>query len=386
MNQRPEIAVLVETSRGHGRQIIEGVARYAAEHGPWGLRLEPRNLKDPPPRWLKPGEVSGIIVRCDSLAMAEFVQSTGLPVIDVRGAVPEAGIPLVGVDNDAIVDAALEHFTQRGFQRIGFCNFFGYKNRWIAQRRDRLVERARAAGIDCRVYSGRRSSQKPTSRSHREIAALRDWLAKLPRPIAILCCDDEQAHVLLDAAHRLKLEVPNDVAVLGIDNDEVFCRVSNPPLSSVDVNAFAVGYKAAEMLDRRINGKRVPAKTLLPPRGVITRQSSDIVAVEDPEVAAALSFIRENACQPIKASQVADHLSVSRSTLDRYLQAAIGLSGTEAIMQVRLGQVKADLANTDLPLTSIAARAGFASAQNLANLFRERTGSTPGSYRKEMRS
>lgn len=306
-------------------------------------------------------------------------------MIDVRGTVPEAGIPLVGVNNDRIADAAFEHFQERGFQHIAWCDFFRRKRTWIDQRRARLVLRAGEAGISCSVFPFKRGTPKHASWSHRELAELMDWLNQLPRPVAILACDDEQAHVVLNAARQLELRVPDDVAVLGIDNDEIFCRASNPPLSSVDVNTVAVGYKAAETLQQRMRGRRVPARTYLSPRGVVTRQSTDIVAVEDPDAAAALQYIRENACRAIDAANVADFLSVSRSTLDRYLQAAIGQSATAAIMQVRLAQVKADLANTDLPLNSIASRAGFASAQHLANLFRDRVGVTPGGYRKDMR-
>ena len=212
-----------------------------------------------------------------------------------------------------------------------------------------------------------------------------DWLNHLPRPVAILACDDERAHLVLDAALTLGLRVPEDAAVMGIDNDEVFCRVSSPPLSSVDVNALAVGYKAAEVLARRMKGRRVPARTMMPPRGVVTRQSTDIVAVDDPEAASALRFIREHACQPVTAEDVAAHLAVSRSTLDRCLHAAVGHSATAAIMQARLASVKSDLAETDLSLQAIASRAGFASVQHLANLFRERVGMTPGRYRRDMR-
>ncbi|MEW4563190.1 DNA-binding transcriptional regulator [Bremerella sp. JC770] len=385
MTKRFQVAILVETSRGHGRQIIDGIARYAAEHGPWSLRLEPRNLNDPPPRWLKTWQGDGIIVRCDSLAMAKSVQATNLPVIDVRGGFPEASIPLVGVDNDAITDSAFAHFQERGFRHIAWCDFFKRKRRWIQQRQVRLVERAQEAGISCRVFPAARDGGKRASRPQQLTQELMRWLDQLPRPTGILASDDEQAHLILDAAQQLQLRVPDDVAVLGIDNDEVFCRVSNPPLSSVDVNAVAVGQTAAEMLHQRFQGRTVPEKTLLPPRGVVTRQSSEIVAVEDPEVAAALHFIRENACQPIQASHVAEFLSISRSTLDRYFLAALGHSATEAIMRTRLAQVKSDLANTDLPLTSIATRSGFASVQHLANLFRERVGVTPGHYRKETR-
>ncbi|WP_419193699.1 XylR family transcriptional regulator [Kolteria novifilia] len=378
------VAVLVETSRGHGRQIIDGVARYAAEKGPWSIRLEPRNLQDPPPRWLTGWDGDGIIVRCESATMARAVLATGLPVIDVRGSVPDTGIPLVGVDNDSIADAAFDHFQERGFRHLAWCDFVGRKRLWIDQRRGRLARRTADAAISFATFPVRRRARHGAW-SPREMTDLKDWLAGLPRPVGILASDDEQAHTVLNAARQLPLRVPDDVAVLGIDNDEIFCRASNPPLSSVDVNAVAVGYQAAAMLAQRMRGGRVPARTYLPPRGVVTRPSTDIVAVESPDAAAALRYIREHACRPIDAPHVAGYLSISRSTLDRTLQTAIGQSATAAIMQVRLAQVKADLANTDLPLTAIASRAGFASAQHLANLFRERIGTTPGRYRHEMR-
>ncbi|MFI4874157.1 MAG: XylR family transcriptional regulator [Blastopirellula sp. JB062] len=386
MNSQLQVAILVETSRGHGRQIIEGIAQYSAEHGPWSIRLDPRNLNDPPPRWLKNWRGDGIIVRCESVAMANSVLATGLPTIDVRGGVPEANIPLVGVDNDAIIDASFEHLQERGFRQIAWCDFIGHRRSWISQRRDRLLQRAADAGMTCHVFPVKRGAYKHATRSHREMNALKEWLAQLPRPVAVLATDDEQAHVVLDAAQQLSLRVPDEVAVLGIDNDEIFCRVSSPPLSSVDVNTNAVGYKAAEMLHRIIQGRQIPARTLLPPRGVVTRQSSDVVAVENREAAAAIRYIRENACQPVQAAQVARALSISRSTLDRLLLAAIQLSATEAIMQVRLSHVKSDLTSTDLPLTAIATRAGFASVHHLANLFRKRVGVTPGLYRKQMRA
>ena len=127
MNKRPHVALLIETSRGHGRQIIEGVARYAAEHGSWLLRLEPRNIDDRPPRWLRTWQGDGIIVRCDTPQMARAVLETRIPVIDVRGGVPDAGLPLVGVDNAPVVEAAFEHFRQRRFRPFAWCEFFRYR-------------------------------------------------------------------------------------------------------------------------------------------------------------------------------------------------------------------------------------------------------------------
>ena len=379
------VALIIETSRGHGRQIVDGAARYAAEHGPWSLRLEPRNLDDRPPCWLRNWEGDGIIVRCDSPAMAKAVLATGLPVIDVRGGAPEAGLPLVGVDNEPIADLAFDHFRERGFRHFAWCDLFRLRRGWMDVRRDRFLARARQAGATGHCFQSRRTLSRHASWSHESLVELTTWLTALPRPVGVLACDDEQAHLVLDAALGLGLRVPAELAVMGIDNDEVFCRASVPQLSSVDVNTFTAGYEAAAALARLMQGHRVAARLLVPPRGVVARQSTDTIALESPEAIAAMQLIREQACNGLSPDDVAARLAISRSTLDRLLREAVGQSAAAAIMDARLAHVRADLAGTDLPLKAIATRAGFASEQHLANLFRERMGVTPGRYRRDLR-
>lgn len=229
MKNRLQVALLIEASRGFGRQIIQGVARYVAEHEPWSLQLEPRNLDDSPPRWLETWKGDGILVRCDSPRMAAAVLKTGIPAIDLRGGIPEVGLPQVGVDTNPIIDAAVEHFRERGFRHFAWCDFFGRRPAWVELRRKRFLKMAGKAGVSCSVFHPKRSAKQLTSWSEQEMGALIDWLATLPRPVAILARDDEQAHLVLDAAQHLNLKVPEDAAVLGIDNDEVFCQVSMPP-------------------------------------------------------------------------------------------------------------------------------------------------------------
>ena len=252
-------------------------------------------------------------------------------------------------------------------------------------RRDRFLERVRRTGALGSCFQSQRTVPRDAGRSAEGICDLTQWLASLQRPVAILACDDEQAHLILDAALALGLRVPDEVAVMGIDNDEVFCRASTPQLSSVDVNAFTVGYQAAASLARLMQGRRVAPRALFPPRGVVTRQSTDIVATESPEAQAALRIIREQACAGLTAASVAAKLAVSRSTLDRLLRQAVGQSATASIMNVRLTHVRADLVGTDLPLKAVAKRAGFTSVQHLSNLFRDRVGVTLGRYRQDMR-
>lgn len=385
MGKHRRVALLIETSRGHGRQIIEGVARYAQEHGPWSLFLEPRHLDDPPPRWLGGWDGDGLLVRCDTEEIAEAVCARGLPAVDLRGSVPTSGLPLVGVDNPAIIRAAVDHFRERGFRHFAYCDCHGGRRFWMEIRRRQFTDEIRRLGFSCSVYPPRKPRRHRVPWSQEQMAKLTEWLQTLPRPVAILACNDEQAHLVLEAAQQTQRRVPDDVAVLGIDNDETFCRVSTPSLSSVDVNAQAVGYQAAATLARRMAGQRVPLKTLVRPRGVIPRQSTDIVAADDPETAEALRFIRENACQGIQADDVARHLSVSRSTLDRHLRQVVGRSTTAVIAYTRLAEVKHYLTSTDLGLRAIASRTGFCSLHHLSNAFRDRFGVSPGRYRQEMR-
>lgn len=385
MGKHRRVALLIETSRGHGRQIIDGVARYAKEHGPWSLFLEPRHLDDPPPRWLSGWDGDGLLVRCETQETADAVRASGLPAVDLRGSVPESGLPLVGVDNPAIVRAAVEHFRERGFRHYAYCDCHGGRRFWMEIRRKQFTDEVQRLGLSPSVFPSRKPRKQRVPWSQEQMVELTGWLVTLPRPVAILACNDEQAHLVLEAAYQADRRVPDDVAVLGIDNDETFCRASTPTLSSVDVNALAVGFQAAATLARRMAGQQVPARTLVRPRGVIERESTDIVAADDPEIAAALQFIRENACQGIQASDVARHLSISRSTLDRHLRHAVGRSAKAVIVYTRLAQVKQYLVSTDLGLQAIAARTGFASLHHLSNAFRDHFGVSPGRYRREMR-
>lgn len=379
------VAVIVETSRGHGRQIIAGVSQYAVEHPAWSLRLEPRNIDDRPPCWLRTWTGDGIIVRCDSPSMAKAVLAADVPVVDVRGGAPEAELPLVQVDNRAIPEAAFVHFKERGFRHFAWCDLFRLQRPWVTIRRTRFLELVRESGGVHYCFQSRRTLNRGTPVSTELMAELRDWLKGLPRPVGILACDDEQAHIVLDAVLSLGMKVPADAAVLGIDNDEVFCNASSPSLSSVDVNAFTVGYEAAAMLAQLMEGRRVSAPRTVPPRGVIARTSTDIVAVDSAEIATAVRLIRERSCQGLTADNVAEAIVVSRSTLDRLLKTTIGLTATAAIMQARLDRVKADLADTELPIKTLARRAGFRSVHHLSNLFHKREGVTPGQYRRTMR-
>jgi LacI family transcriptional regulator len=219
-----------------------------------------------------------------------------------------------------------------------------------------------------------------------QAADLRRWLRELPKPVGIMACYDIRGQQVLDACRSAGLAVPAEVAVIGVDNDELLCDLASPPLTSVVPNAHRTGYEAAGLLDRLMAGKRVAAApTLIAPLGVAARQSTDVLAVDDREVARAVQFIREHACDGINVGDVLRVVPLSRRVLEMRFQRLLGRTPREEILQARLGRVKQLLGETDLPLYLIAERTGFEHVEYLSVVFRREAGTTPSAFRAAAR-
>jgi LacI family transcriptional regulator len=373
----PEVAVLVDTSRSYGRDIVRGIRRYVAEHGPWSLYLEPRDLRSSFPAWLKQWPGDGILARTVDAQLLRQLTATHLPVVELRTTVLKHSFPFVGMDNSMLGARVAEHFRNRGFQRFACC--LDVSEKFYQQRCDCFMETLRRHGFECSVFE---SHQRLRWDQHQ--AALADWLRDLEKPVGVFACHDQLGFWVLDAARRAGIPVPEAVAVVGAENDKTLCETAWPPLSSVQLRGQAVGYAAARLLDDWIHKRRIPsadAQILLPPGDIVVRQSSDIVAVEDARIAAALRYIRQNATQGLSVDAVARQVALSRSALERRMKALIGRSPGEEINRIRFAAVEALLSQTDLTLDAIADRTGFAHPQYMAEAFRKRTGSTPGQFR-----
>ncbi len=382
----PQVAVLVDTSRSYGRDIVRGIRRYVAEQGPWSLYLEPRDLRSSFPTWLQDWPGHGILARTVDTDSLRHLTETGLPVIELRTTVLKHPFPFVGMDNRLVGIRVAEHFLNRGFQRFACCEdgseqFFLDRSHHFSAT---LVQR----GHRCALFQT--SPQDPGyARWDQHQQALADWLLSLERPVGIFATNDQLGFWVLDAARRAGLSVPEEVAVVGAENDKMLCETAWPPLSSVQLRGQAVGHTAARMLAALMQEPTVaqPAQTLLPPGDIIVRQSSDIVAVEDPRLSKALRFIRQHCTDPdLDVLKVAREAGLSRSVLERRLRALIGRSPGEEISRLRFAAVEQLLAQTDLTLDAIAARTGFNHTQYMAEAFRKRTGVTPGKFRAEHRA
>jgi LacI family transcriptional regulator len=377
----PHVALLIETSREYGRGLLRGIIRYQRMHRPWSLYFQPRGSRDPAPTWLRNWRGDGILARIESRAMASAVRRTGIPAVDLRFAVPRLGLPAVGIDNHTVVRAAFDHFLSRGYRRFAFCGVRAEQSIWMDYRR-RLFERLTTeAGYTCDVFV---PPARAASDWEREQKRLTKWVRGLGTPVAVLACNDERGLQVLDACRRAGVRVPDEAAVLGVDNDEFLCGLATPPLSSVDIDVEHVGYRAAELLDRLMGGEPWPSEPiLLPAAGVVARRSTDGYAVEDADLASALRFLRDHACDGLRMRDVTRATGMERRTLERRLKATLGHSPKEEVTRIQIEEARRLLSGTDLPVKIVACRAGFANGRYFSRVFRTRAGASPIEFRRQ---
>jgi LacI family transcriptional regulator len=276
-----------------------------------------------------------------------------------------------------------EHLIERGFRRFGV---YGIDTEgYFQERRDNFIETLREANYPCSIFHSRGRHERPAEwEKHQDHLA--QWVAGLEKPVGLLACTDQLGFWLLDACNRAGVSVPEEAAVVGAENEESLCTMCTPPLSSVLFNGARIGYEAAATLDRMMAGGAPPdSTTLVPPLGIVTRQSSDVVAVEDHDLAEALRYIRQHASEGITVTDVLRRVAMSRSALERRMRETIGRTPKSEILRVQLNAVRQLLVDTDLTLAAIAHKAGFRHPQYMAEVFKQKLGQTPGEYRAAAR-
>lgn len=380
------VALLLETSREYARGLLRGVARYHQEHGPWSIFFEPRGQNDPPPTWLKKWRGDGILARIDDKRMANAILQTGIPTVDLRGAFENLGLPFIGVDNRPVSELAFNHLQDCGLRNFAFCGTPRGENPNQDRRCDYFVEAVKQAGFECDVYLGstRRGQAQDWDKHQRQIMK---WLRELPKPVGIMTCHDGRGHEVLDACRRADLHVPDEVAVIGVDNDPHLCNLCTPPLTSIDVNPGRIGYEAARVLHSFMTGSTIQSAPVLlgPPRGVAARQSTDVLAVADDEVTVAIRYIREKAVEGIRVKDVLSLATRSPSTLERRIKRILGRTIKAEITRVRLARAKLLLCETELPIWKVSQRTGFSEPKYFCDVFRSNERMTPSDYRNKFR-
>lgn len=376
--RQKKVALFIETSNAYARGILEGIEEYSRVNGPWNFHLAEHSRGERPPDWLMHWKGDGMIARIENKRIATDLGRVKIPLVDVSNprCLPE--VPTVTTDNSIIARLALQHFLERGFRHFGFCGDSRFP--WSTSRGQHFSRFVRDSGSQCHEYE---SSNQLTD-SDAETDSIARWLLCLPQPVAIFACYDYRGQQVLDACRRVGLAVPEQVAVMGVDNDELLCRLSPPPLSSVIPNTRRAGWIAAELLAQMMNGESVPALPhFVPPIGLAARHSTDTLAVDDPQIAKALRFIREHACAGIGVADVLRHCPMARRSFESRLKAIVGRTPKEEITRVQLQRVKELLNGTDLSLAEIAGRTGFKHVEYLTVVFKRECGQPPSAYRQE---
>lgn len=345
-------------------------------HGPWSVHYVEMGRDEKPPAWLSRWDGDGVIVRGENRRVAKAVARLRVPTIDLTPSRLLPAAPWVKSDDAAIARLGAQHFLERGYRQFAFCGDPRFS--WSNRRGEHFGLLVRGEGHRCHEYAPRKSA--PAGEA--EIEAIAAWLADLPKPVAVFACYDNRGQQVLEACRRRGLAVPEEVAVLGVDNDEVLCGLSPPPMSSITLNPRRTGWEAAALLSLMIKGEKVPLSAhLIPPVGVATRQSTDILAVADPKIAQALRYIREHACERIGVNELLRHCPMARRALETRFRKLLGRTPHQEILRVQLNRVKELLTGTELPLWEIAERTGF-EPEYLSTVFRQNAGVAPSEYRK----
>lgn len=329
-------------------------------------------------------QVDGVIATIDNLKMAKTLSPTGLPAIVEPATDQIPGFPCILDGSEAAGKMCAEHLLSLGLSNFAFCGFEDFC--WSKARWEDFNKRIVEAGCNSHFYKVPRS--KAQRRRDNEQSALTEWLRALPKPVGLMACNDDCGYYVMEACQVADLRVPDDVAVIGVDNDELICDLTAPPLSSVALNHEAVGYQAAQLLDRAMAGRLVNSSTVIPLEAshVVARQSTNILAIEDTELVRAIRFIRRHTGEPIQVSDIVATVTVSRRVLERRFQELLKKSIHDEIRRVRVEGVARMLLETDLSISQIALDLGYTNDKHVARYFRKEKGVTPQQYRKKFRS
>jgi LacI family transcriptional regulator len=378
-----KIALLIDTATGYSSEVIQGIAQYAREHEPWELLIQPRGARERKrmPRHWRP---EGVIARVTHRALARDLKRLDVPIVNVsRSSPPGFRFPQVAIDEKLTGVWAANHLLERGFRNFGYCGLTTQPH-YIDGCGPAYTGELSRRGMSCRLF--RPFSRGGPGRPDPTHARLERWLRSLPTPIGVFAAVMEDAYALCDACSAAGLYVPESVAILAGEDDALLGSIANPPISCIDPDSRRVGYEAATQLARLLAGSKPPkAPRRVSPLGVVSRRSTDTVAVDDPDLAAAIRLLRERATTAIHVSDVLRSVPLSRRKLEQRFKQVVGRSPAAEIRRLRIERAKGLLAETDWKMPRIAAAAGFSYTEVMNQVFSRELRLTPTEYRRQSR-
>jgi LacI family transcriptional regulator len=378
--QLPRVILLLETSRAYGRGLLYGIAKYSKLHGPWAFYREPRGLKTAIP-YLQNWSASGIIMR-NSVISKQMIELNLPTIMVLHESERHPHLPVVSTDSEKISKLAAEHLLNRGFRNFAFCGF--NELAWSDTRGEYFNKLINDAGFNVDTYYCPKSSRYKSWQNEQE--RMSEWLKSLPKPLGIMACNDDRGQHVLEACKIAGLTVPEQVAVIGVDNDALICDLCDPPLTSIVLNTEQAGYVSAELLDRLMHGEKMEGQEIIATATHVNRrQSTDILAINDDEVVSAIRFIKNNAKEKFSVNEVVNSTSVGRRRLETRFQKILNRSIQQEIRRVRVELIEQMLFSTDLSISEITSQFNFADVEHISRYFKKEKAMSLREYRKLFR-
>lgn len=377
MTEIPRILLMIDKSRAWDRGLLIGIARYSQINKPWTFFTKPaaylskvghKKLVKEILQWKPDG---AIMTQTETIPE---IANLGIPCVITNTTEPLAGSPCVLIDNGAVGSLAAKYLVEKGFKSFAYC---GFKDKlWSDCRGESFSITLKKSGYDVVEYIPGRS--KNSKQEH-----LVGWLSSLAKPLALMCCNDDRAQDVLQACKVAAIRVPDEIAVLGVDNDQLVCDLSDPPLSSIALNSEKGGYQIAKALHDIMSGQKPAENIVIKPTFVEERLSTDTLAIEDHVVADAIHYIKLNANRSLQVDDVANGVAVSKRTLQQRFRKSLGRSVFDEINSVRIEKMAKMLISTNLSVAQIARIMGFPGFEHVSRSFKKLKGMSPLEYRKE---
>lgn len=378
-----KIILLIDISEEYGQDLLKGIAKYSKEHGPWVFcrmplfyreKLGMEGIVDFAREWGADGIIAQLyndqdikkVLEAGIYLIAEDFKERFSDIPNITGGYFEAG------------EIGAEYFLKKGFKNFAF---YGFKN--IVWSRERFIGYEKyLISRGHKVFHFDHDEAASRELWYYKPSALSQWLQSLPKPIAIMACDDERGQHITEACKHAKIQIPEEIAVLGVDNDKMTCNLSDPPLSSVELDTEKGGYETARLMDQMITGRiNETYDVLVMPIQVITRQSTDIASANDKYIAKALKFIHQNIDNRINVDDVLKQVPLSRRALEKRFQETTGIGVYKYIYNLQIQKFAERLLETDKTIFEIALESGFNNSKNISRQFKQVKGCTPIEYR-----
>jgi LacI family transcriptional regulator len=380
-----EVAIAIEASASFSRGVLEGISRWMGEHEGWMITIDDREPGVPIPGWFLRWAGHGLISGLEESSLPRAWRAGQRPVVHVRSRLPVTPLPGIYPDDEAAVRLCVAHLAERG---VGHLVFLPGTSPAMQGLCDAVVHQAVAFGCRLDIHEPPQRNNGGRKRDDDEDRdAVARWLATLPKPVGVIATSDVHALRIIEGCRRCGIAVPDDVAVVGIGDDEVLCGLATPGLTSVTHDRSRIGQEAARMLDEAMRFGRPPSTVIyVPPAGIAIRRSSDVFAVDDADIRKALRVIQTRACADVSAAEVAVEVRVPRRVLDRKFQRLLGRTIHDELQRMKVAEAKRLLLETEDKLLVISMRSGFTHAPQLCNVFKSVVGMSPMQYRKAARS